>query len=187
MDYRKKVDEDVHGILVLAAPWLGEVNAESLRSGAKFRWMQLSGGALGAIRVVAVHAAAPVPGLTQDWSSDIATLRQRCELGNGSNVLIGDFNATVDHSLLRSAISGCTDAAAERGQGLVATWPSYFPQWLSVQIDHVFTSADLRPASIEVLDIPGSDHRALLSRVIVPSALVDHELRLRCRSERMKS
>lgn len=124
--------------------------------------MQVTGGALGAVRVVAVHVAAPIPGLMQGWISEFGMLQQWCAPGRGSNIVIGDVNATLDHSPLRSGITGCTDAAADRGQGLVATWPSTWPRWFGVQIDHVFTAGGLRPKSLRVLDIPGSDHRALL-------------------------
>jgi endonuclease/exonuclease/phosphatase (EEP) superfamily protein YafD len=162
--------EDVRGIVVLTAPWLGAVTAEPLPLDTKFRWMQVTGGALRPVRVVTVHAAAPVPALTQEWTSELGMLQHWCAPGNGFNVVIGDVNATLDHHPLRSGISGCTDAAADRGQGLVATWPTVWPRWFGVQIDHVFTAGGLRPASLQVLDIPGSDHRALLTRVVVPSA-----------------
>jgi endonuclease/exonuclease/phosphatase (EEP) superfamily protein YafD len=159
---------DVHGIVVLTAPWLGAVIAQPLARDTTFRWMQVTGGALGAVRVIAVHAAAPVPELTQTWASELGMLQQWCAPGRGSNVVIGDVNATLDQSPLRSGITGCADVAADRGQGLVATWPSYWPRWFGVQIDHVFTDGGLRPESLQVLDIPGSDHRALLTRVVVP-------------------
>lgn len=162
--------DDMNGIVVLAAPWLGAVTAEPLPPGTRFRWMQVTGGALGAVRVVAIHAAAPVPELTHDWTSELGMLQQWCAPGHGANVVIGDVNATLDHTALRSGITGCTDAAADRGHGLVATWPSSWPRWFGVQIDHVFTAGGLRPGSLQVLDIPGSNHRALLTRVVVPSA-----------------
>jgi endonuclease/exonuclease/phosphatase (EEP) superfamily protein YafD len=161
--------EDANGIVVLAAPWLGAVTAEPLLLDNKFQWMQVTGGALGAVRVVAVHAAPPVPELTHDWIAELRMLQQWCAPGRGANVVIGDVNATLDHTGLRSSVTGCTDAAADRGQGLVATWPSSWPRWFGVQIDHVFTAGGLRPGSLQVLDMPGSDHRALLTRVIVSS------------------
>jgi endonuclease/exonuclease/phosphatase (EEP) superfamily protein YafD len=159
--------EDIHGIVVLVAPWLGAVTVRPLSTGAVARWMQISGGALGDIRIIAIHTAAPIPELTRDWASDIASLRQWCTPGHGSSILVGDFNATLDHSLLRSATVGCTDAAADRGRGLVATWPSLLPRWLGVQIDHILISGALRASTLRILDIPNSDHRALLARIMV--------------------
>jgi len=160
--------EDVDGILILAAPRVGEVAVEPLHAGTKFQWVELFGGMLGATHVVAVHAAAPLPGQMRRWLADTRTLQRWCRPGRGPNILIGDFNATLDQDLLRSATSGCVDAAAQRGRGLVATWPSDLPRWFGVQIDHVFTTGGIQPANLQVLDIPGSDHRALLTRVIVP-------------------
>lgn len=160
--------EDVEGILILAAPRLDNVAAEPLHVGTKFRWIQLFGGTLGATHVVAVHAAAPLPGQMRRWLSDTRTLQRWCGPGRGPNILIGDFNATLDQSLLRSATSDCADVAVEQGLGLVATWPSALPRWFGIQIDHVFTAGGIQSANLQVLDIPGSDHRALLTRVIMP-------------------
>lgn len=159
---------DVDGIVVLAAPRLGDIAVAPLPFHTLFRWMELSGGALGAVRVVAVHAAAPVPGLTREWVSELAMLRRWCGPGRGPNIVIGDFNATLDHAVLRSGSAGCTDAAADRGNGLVATWPSRWPRWFGAQIDHVFVNGGPRPASLAVLDLRGSDHRALLTSVVLP-------------------
>lgn len=161
--------EDVNGLAVLAAPWLGAVTVEPLHFDTEFRWMQITGGALGSVHVVAVHVAAPVQELMQRWASELRLLQRWCAPGRGSNIMIGDFNATLDHRALRSGTNGCTDVAADRGESLVATWPSSWPRWFGVQIDHVFTTDGLRPASLQVLDIPGSDHRALLARVVMPS------------------
>jgi endonuclease/exonuclease/phosphatase (EEP) superfamily protein YafD len=161
---------DVNGIVVLAAPWLGAMTASTPSLRTKFRWMELSGDQLGGVRLVAVHAAAPVPRRTQDWVSELGMLQAWCAPGRGSNIVIGDVNATLDHTDLRAGIDGCTDAAADRGEGLVATWPTSLPRWLGVQIDHVFTSGGIRPQSLEVLDIPGSDHRGLLTRLVLPNA-----------------
>ena len=160
--------EDVEGILILAAPSLGNISAEPLYVGTKFHWIQVFGGTLGVTHVVAVHAAAPLPGQMRRWQADMRTLQRWCGPGSGPSILIGDFNATLDQSLLRSATSSCVDAAAERGRGLVATWPSRLPRWFGLQIDHVFTGGAIAPASLQILDLPGSDHRALLAQVIVP-------------------
>ena len=64
--------------------------------------------------------------------------------------------------------SGYRDAAASAGAGLRGTWPSD-GRLPPVAIDHVLVPAAWRVVSAEVLDLPGSDHRAVLA-VLAPPA-----------------
>ena len=162
-------EPDQTGIVVFASARLGPVTATPLELGTEFRWLRLSGGALGATDVVAVHTAAPVPDLMSAWSDELAKLRRWCADDRGAHIVVGDVNATLDHAALRSAITGCTDAAADRGEGLTATWPTDWPPWLGAQIDHVFTVGGPKATDVQVLDLPGSDHRALLTHLVLPS------------------
>jgi endonuclease/exonuclease/phosphatase (EEP) superfamily protein YafD len=161
---------DVNGIVVLASARLGQVTATPLDLGTEFPWMHLTGGQLGHINVVAVHTAAPVAGRMASWIKELGLLRQWCIERASPQIVIGDVNATLDHAPLRDAIVGGTDAAADRGGGLVATWPTSWPRSFGVQIDHVFTTGDLHPAGLRVVDLPGSDHRALLTQIVLPLA-----------------
>ena len=160
-------EPDRTGIVVFAAAGLGPLTATPLELGTEFRWLRLSGGTLGNTDVVAVHTAAPVPALMSAWSDELGQLRRWCADGRGAHIVVGDVNATLDHAALRSAITGCTDAAADRGEGLVATWPTGWPRWLGAQIDHVFTVGGPRATDVQVLDLPGSDHRALLTHLVL--------------------
>lgn len=78
--------------------------------------------------------------------------------------MAGDLNATLDHSELRGNLRGRLDAADQRGQGLVGTWPSTWPRWLAAPIDHIVVTRGLDARGVDVLDIPGSDHRAIFTR-----------------------
>ena len=160
---------NVYGIVVLAASKLGAVTAEPLALNTTYRWMRLTGGTLGSADLVAVHVAAPVGKSLQRWAAELGMLQRWCTPGHGATILVGDINATLDQAPLRSAIADCADASADRGQGLVATWPSSWPRWFGVQIDHVFTAGGPRPARVDILDLPGSDHRALLAQVLIPT------------------
>ena len=160
-------ESESDGIVVLASARLGNATGRPLVLDTKRRWMTLTGGGLGDLTLVAVHTAAPVRDLP-GWAAELGNLRQWCTEGFGPHLVVGDVNATLDHAPLRAATAGCTDAAAARGEGLVATWPTAWPRWLGVQIDHVFTSGGPVAASVQVLDLPGSDHRALLTRIVLP-------------------
>jgi endonuclease/exonuclease/phosphatase (EEP) superfamily protein YafD len=161
-------ERDVDGIVVLAARSMGTLNVRVLDRQAKFAWMELTGGVLGPVRVLAVHTAAPVMGSVPAWRADLAALRGWCQSSTTPTMLVGDFNATVDHRELRSL--GCTDVAAAVGRGLTGTWPTSLPSWFGVQIDHVLVGGGIAPGDARVLDLPGSDHRAILVRVTLPGA-----------------
>lgn len=116
------------------------------------------------LRVVAVHTEAPKPGEVRSWRRDVAALARWCHDGPPT-VVSGDLNATWDHAELRDAATGCTDAASSVGDGLTGTWPSFVPRALGAQIDHVLLARGPRATSVEIVNMLGSDHRALLARI----------------------
>ncbi|MFC5140774.1 endonuclease/exonuclease/phosphatase family protein [Actinomycetospora rhizophila] len=117
-----------------------------------------------AVRVVATHPQSPRPGDTNAWRRDVAALSRWCT-GDRPTVVAGDLNATLDHAELRAATEGCTDAASDVGEGLVGTWPAAAPRLLGVQIDHVLVSGGPQARQVDVVDVPGSDHRGVLARI----------------------
>ncbi|MFC5062565.1 endonuclease/exonuclease/phosphatase family protein [Actinomycetospora atypica] len=121
-------------------------------------------------RLVAVHTAAPVPGQVPLWRADLERLvAPHCAAPGGAAVLVaGDLNATADQRAFRAAAGGCTDALPSVGAGTVATFPTNLPRWFGVQIDHVLVNGGPTVTDAEVLDVPGTDHRALLARIVVP-------------------
>ncbi len=116
------------------------------------------------VRVVATHPQSPKPGDTFAWRRDVAALARWCDDGRPT-VVAGDLNATLDHSELRAATAGCTDAASAVGDGLVGTWPANLPRVLGVQIDHVLLAGGPRAVGVDTIDIAGTDHRGVLARV----------------------
>lgn len=162
---------EVRGMTALAAGALGDVQT-CPPNGTSYPHVELGGGALGDLRFVGVHLAPPRAGAVARWRGDLAALGRWCS-GDTPVVIAGDLNATLDHSALREAMRGCSDAAAERGAGLIGTWPSNRPRWLAPQIDHVLVTDGIATQSFDVIDIPGSDHRAVLTRLVVPERLGD--------------
>ena len=80
----------------------------------------------GPVDVESAHPCAPRPGHTACWARDLAA--QPPAGGDVPRVLLGDFNATLDHGPLRRLLrAGYRDAAAVRGRGLAPTWP--FLRW----------------------------------------------------------
>jgi endonuclease/exonuclease/phosphatase (EEP) superfamily protein YafD len=158
---------DVRGITVLTAPRAGDVTARVISdapgtpSDTRYPWAELTGGILGPARLGAVHVVSVVPGWIGYWPGELDLLRRWCARP-GPALVVGDLNATPDHSAFRTGTQGCADAATERGESLTGTWYSGVPRALGAQIDHVLTTGGPRARDVSVLDVPGSDHRALL-------------------------
>jgi endonuclease/exonuclease/phosphatase (EEP) superfamily protein YafD len=161
-------DHDVNSVTALVSRRLGDVEFRTGDEPAYFPYLEVTGGELGALRFVAYHAAAPLRDQLPEWESDLMGLSRWCA-GPGPAVVAGDLNATLDHSALREGAAGCTDAAEARGAGLVPTWsPTARTRVLGPQIDHVLSTAGIAAETFSVHDVPGSDHRAVLTRLRVP-------------------
>lgn len=163
---------DVRGIVVAASPRAGDVTARRLDGDTRYPWAEMTGGILGPTRLVAVHLVSVVPGWIAYWPGELAMVARWCAPGGDPTpaMVVGDLNATPDHSAFRAGTAGCTDAATATGDSLVATWRSNLPRRLGAQIDHVLTrpgadGSGPQARSTQVLDVPGSDHRALLTRL----------------------
>jgi endonuclease/exonuclease/phosphatase (EEP) superfamily protein YafD len=122
--------------------------------------------------VAALHMSGPWPH-SADWGDDIRHLRTVLPtLGAGDSVIAaGDFNATPDIAQFRDLlVDGYRDGAEQAGAGVTQTYPSdrWFPPLIA--IDHVLTR-DAVGRSAATVEIPGSDHRALVVSVAVPRAV----------------
>ncbi len=168
---RSSVDEDeddVNGVTAAVAARLGDVSFKVGHNTSTFPDVQITGGTLGALRVVAFHSVAPVPGSVPEWREDMSLLPTWCA-GPTPAIVAGDFNATLDHSLLRAGMVGCGDAAAQRGDGLAPTWgPTTLTRAVGPQIDHVLATRGIEAAGFRVVDLPGSDHHAILATLRLP-------------------
>jgi len=83
-------------------------------------------------------------------------------------VVLGDFNATLDTSLLRSLRgSRFRDAGEKAGSGLVRTWGRNPGSPLLLDLDHVFVDGRIGVRSTVVVDVPRSDHDAVVARLVV--------------------
>ena len=115
------------------------------------------------LRVKAVHPVAPAPGDTWRWKRDMDGL-PRAAADGPLRMLIGDFNATLDHARMRRVLdTGYVDAAERTGDGLRGSY------WL-IQIDHVLVDRRARVIAASFHDLPGSDHDALTVTVSLPAA-----------------
>jgi endonuclease/exonuclease/phosphatase family metal-dependent hydrolase len=126
----------------------------------------------GPVVVESVHPLAPwAVRVNEDWRSDLAA-EPKADPDGTPRILLGDFNATLDHGPLRDLIAtGYRDAADAAGKGLVATWPYQDARPIpKVTIDHVLVDRRIGVREVSVHRIPRSDHRAIVAELTVPAA-----------------
>lgn len=123
----------------------------------------------GPVDVVVAHPAAPVfSDVDVAWAREITDLPAPVDPAGPARLLMGDFNATLDHRPLRELLGrGHRDAAATLGDGLTPTWPTEGSVPPFAAIDHVLFSGPLRPAASVTYRLAGSDH-AVLEVTLVP-------------------
>ncbi|MFE5186781.1 endonuclease/exonuclease/phosphatase family protein [Streptomyces sp. NPDC056628] len=119
------------------------------------------------VRLQLAHPMPPLPGRTGPWRRELGRLRDLAE-GRGRTplVLAGDFNASQDHAAFRRVLdTGLQDAARLGGHDRTPSWPARTAPAFGAQIDHVLLSRDFSVRATRFLDLPGTDHRALLADV----------------------
>ena len=122
--------------------------------------------------MVALHMFGPYPQpQTPQWVRDIKHLRAvLVALPTDAPVIVGgDFNATDDVSQLRDVLaSGYADAADQAGAGFTPTYPADHWWGPVLAIDHVLTRGAVAH-QVDSVSITGSDHRALVATVRLPT------------------
>nr|WP_221375937.1 endonuclease/exonuclease/phosphatase family protein [Actinoplanes polyasparticus] len=126
----------------------------------------------GPVFVESAHPLAPYTLRAEDaWRGDLESM-PRPDQGGVPRMLLGDFNSTLDHQPLRELIGhGYRDAAAATGKGLTGTWGPYAGLPIPpVTLDHVLVDKRIGVRDSEVHSVAGSDHRAVVATVTLPSA-----------------
>jgi endonuclease/exonuclease/phosphatase (EEP) superfamily protein YafD len=154
--------------VLLAADRMGDVTVTTGPE-MRHRYLRATGGALGPRRFYAVHPEAPVsPGRTEWWRADLAHIARWCQ-ESPAPIVAGDFNATADNGLFRASMGRCRSAVDGSGLGLVGTFPARLPSWCGIQIDHVLVPTGATTTRFAILPIAGSDHRAVLTGISLPT------------------
>ncbi|MET0453483.1 MAG: endonuclease/exonuclease/phosphatase family protein [Mycobacterium sp.] len=131
-------------------------------------------GVAGALSVASIHLAAPWPKPIEGWRADLAAFPRlladlAAQAGDGSVIVAGDFNSTIDMRPFRQLLTnGYRDAAEQAGDGRNLTFPANRRFPAVIGIDHVLTR-NATAVSTSTTEIPRSDHRALFATVMVPT------------------
>jgi endonuclease/exonuclease/phosphatase family metal-dependent hydrolase len=148
--------------------------ASSRRNGGGFRqaYATVQPPGAGPLLVESAHPRAPSEvSLAKIWRDDLAA-EPRPDPDGAPRILLGDFNATLDHAPLRALIAhGYRDAADADGSGLVGTWGPYDGDPIPpVTIDHVLADDRIGVRDVRVYALRDSDHRSLIASLTVPAA-----------------
>jgi hypothetical protein len=121
------------------------------------------------VELTAVHTMPPAksPRWVRSWTRDLADLPAPAP--GVLRVLAGDFNATLDHAAFRAVLrTGWADAAQRAGRGLAWTWRPLRLPWPRLALDHVLIDPRITVVAVDLVHIPGSDHRALVVDLVLP-------------------
>ncbi|MEV5411696.1 endonuclease/exonuclease/phosphatase family protein [Thermopolyspora sp. NPDC052614] len=128
--------------------------------------MTLPGGAQ--VQIVDVHTYPPLGRQVTAWTDGLRNLPSAMSSGP-YRVLVGDFNASLDHGELRKVVErGYVDAGDVTGKGLIPTWPANKRVPPLITIDHVLADQRLAVTSYEVHTLPRTDHRAIFAELRLP-------------------
>jgi hypothetical protein len=125
---------------------------------------------IGEHTLLAVHPHDPTD--IAQWRRDHYVIRAAVT-DEQPDLVVGDFNATSDHPPMRAlADAGYRSAAELANEGWQPTWPAAAGASVLgisvpnvVGIDHVLVGPSFAAISTHTLDIPESDHRALVAEL----------------------
>jgi endonuclease/exonuclease/phosphatase family metal-dependent hydrolase len=128
----------------------------------------------GPILIESAHPYPPRPRRVEAWSSNLRNQPAPAP-GDPPRILLGDFNATLDHAALRELLrTGYRDAASARGRGLLPTWPCRtvtLPFWTPpVTLDHVLTDHRIGVREFTTRPAAESDHNPVVAELVLPPA-----------------
>nr|WP_280513716.1 endonuclease/exonuclease/phosphatase family protein [Streptomyces purpureus] len=118
------------------------------------------------VHIQLAHPMPPLPGQIDLWKTELGHLRDLAHDRRGRPTLIaGDFNASQDHAAFRDLLDAgdLHDAARLAGATRTPTWPQTGALPPYVQIDHILLSDHFSVDTVRFLDLPDTDHRAVLA------------------------
>lgn len=114
------------------------------------------------LHLAGTHPMIPLgQGLYSDRNTQLASIADLFKGRDGSQVLVGDLNASLWDIHYRSLEENTGLRNARTGFGIVPTWPTFMP-FAMIPIDHVLVSDDLSVVGMRSGPRIGSDHLPLI-------------------------
>jgi endonuclease/exonuclease/phosphatase (EEP) superfamily protein YafD len=124
------------------------------------------------LEVEAVHPPPPLQDDVGIWRRMLREIPRPDPTGPTLRLVLGDFNATLDHAELRDLLGdgGYVDAGDAAGEGFRTTWPAGRRLPPEITIDHVLVDPRIAVRDVSVHTVPRSDHRAVIATLELPPA-----------------
>ncbi|MFI5624344.1 endonuclease/exonuclease/phosphatase family protein [Nocardioides sp. NPDC051685] len=125
---------------------------------------------VGERRIVVAH---PAPPTLASWPAEQELMIEEAA-EEKPELILGDLNATLDHHTVRRLLDAADvqDAARASNAGWQPTWPTEgfagVPLPPATAIDHVLIGDSLVALATETVEVPGSDHLALVAYLGTP-------------------
>ena len=120
------------------------------------------------VSLVPVHLSAQHHAIDKPfWRRQLLSLGTNLSSLKAENVVVcGDFNASLTHRSMRHSLrlSGLVSLSHRHRSVFRGTWGPN-GRFAILPIDHVLVSSNIHSTTLEYLKVPGSDHRALFTRL----------------------
>lgn len=114
------------------------------------------------IEVMSVHTCNPLSCYDiRDAGLDITGKWAAAQ--SGATAIFGDFNVTPYARAFKDMIKAGGLIDARKGRGIMGTYPAQLPAFMRIPIDYTLTKGDVRVLSMQVIEIGGSDHLAVVT------------------------
>ncbi len=121
------------------------------------------------VELLSVHTTQPLAGLLE-LNQELDEVGVWARDADVAAIYAGDFNASTQHSGFDELLDGSPlrDAHQSVGRGLARSWPSnrWYPPF--VLLDHVLVSDEIAVDDVSEVELPGSDHLAVVAELRIP-------------------
>ena len=114
------------------------------------------------VHIIAAHPFRP--GLLHGdriLKNELKAISQLVGVNSEKTIVIGDLNTTMWSRTYKDFVDTCNLSNLRQGRGVLPSWSRIIPWISAIPIDHCLVGKDLYGKSFRLVQIEGSDHRAM--------------------------
>lgn len=109
-------------------------------------------------RLYYIHTLPPIKSYIQYRNNMLQNISKIINENQQNLIIAGDLNTAKYSYVYKNYIAKTEIKSAQKGFGLKGTWPTSFPPFLRIEIDHILVSEKLFVSSFKTGKSTGSDH-----------------------------